>query len=86
METETNGSNGWNGTEVAPEVTAEVTDQSDWPERAAQGKAKRSKLASSQAKVSQLLETLNDIDAKRTKLDNEREEIKKQLAAAVANL
>ncbi len=80
------GTNGWDSTAVAPEVTTEVTDQSDWPERVAQGKAKKSKLASSQAKVSQLLETMADIDSKRSKLDLEREEVKKQLTAAVANL
>jgi hypothetical protein len=83
MELETHGGN---GAEIVPEVTAEVTDLSEWPERAAQGKAKRSKLTSSQAKVSQLLETLGEIDAKRVKLDTERDELKKQLATAVANL
>jgi hypothetical protein len=83
MELETHGGN---GAEMAPEVTAEVTDLSEWPERAAQGKAKKSKLTSSQAKVSQLLETLGEIDAKRVKLDAERDELKKQLAIAVANL
>ena len=72
--------------ELVPEVTAEVTDSSEWPERAAQGKAKKSKMTSSQAKVSQLLENLGEIDAKRVKLDTERDEIKKQLANAVANL
>ncbi len=75
-----------NGAEIVPEVTAEVTDLSEWPERAAQGKAKKSKLTSSQAKVSQLLDVLGEIDAKRVKLDTERDEIKKQLATAVANL
>ena len=75
-----------NGTEIVPEVTAEVTDLSEWPERAAQGKTKKSKMTSSQAKVSQLLENLGEIDAKRVKLDTERDEIKKQLASAVANL
>jgi uncharacterized coiled-coil DUF342 family protein len=77
---------GGNGAEVVPEVTAEITDLSEWPERAAQSKGKKSKLTSSQAKVSQLLESLGEIDAKRVKLDSERDEIKKQLAAAVANL
>jgi hypothetical protein len=83
MELETHGGN---GAEIVPEVTAEVTDLSEWPERAAQGKARKSKLTSSQAKVSQLLETLGEIDAKRVKLDTERDELKKQLATAVANL
>jgi uncharacterized coiled-coil DUF342 family protein len=77
---------GGNGAEIVPEVTAEITDLSEWPERAAQSKGKKSKLTSSQAKVSQLLENLGEIDAKRIKLDSERDEIKKQLAAAVANL
>jgi hypothetical protein len=77
---------GGNGADVVPEVTAEITELSDWPERAAQSKGKKSKLTSSQAKVSQLLETLGEIDAKRIKLESERDEIKKQLAAAVANL
>jgi hypothetical protein len=75
-----------NGAEIVPEVTAEVTDLSEWPERAAQGKGKKSKLTWSQAKVSQLLENLGEIDAKRVKLDTERDEIKKQLATAVAGL
>jgi hypothetical protein len=83
MELETHGAN---GVEILPEVTAEVTDSPEWPERAAQGKAKKSKLTWSQAKVSQLLDTLGEIDAKRVKLDAEREEIKKQLATAVASL
>jgi hypothetical protein len=83
MESETHTGN---GAEIVPEVTAEVTELSDWPERAAQGKAKKSKLAWSQAKVSQLLENLSEIDAKRVKLDTERDEIKKQLATAVASL
>jgi hypothetical protein len=77
---------GGNIAEMVPEVTAEVTDSSDWPERVAQGKAKKSKMTSSQAKVSQLLDNLGEIDAKRAKLDTERDEIKKQLANAVANL
>jgi hypothetical protein len=77
---------GGNVAEIVPEVTAEVTDLSEWPERAAQGKPKRSKLTSSQAKVSQLLDMLGEIDAKRVKLDTERDELKKQLATAVANL
>ena len=76
---------GGNVAEMVPEVTAEVTDSSE-PERAAQGKAKKSKMTSSQAKVSQLLDNLGEIDAKRAKLDSERDEIKKQLASAVANL
>jgi hypothetical protein len=80
------GTHGGNGTEIVPEVTGEVIDLSEWPERAAQGKGKKSKLTSSQAKVSQLLETLGEIDAKRVKLDSERDELKKQLATAVANL
>jgi hypothetical protein len=83
METETYVEN---GAEIVPEVTAEVTDLSEWPERVAQGRVKKSRLTSSQAKVSQLLENLGDIDAKRVKLDTERDEIKKQLANAVANL
>ena len=83
MELETHGGN---GAEIVPEVTAEVTDLSEWPDRAAQGKAKKSKLTSSQAKVSQLLESLGEIDAKRVKLDTDRDELKKQLANAVANL
>jgi hypothetical protein len=83
MELETHGGN---GTEIVPEVTAEVTDSTEWPERATQGKAKKPKLTSSQAKVSQLLDILGEIDAKRVKLDTERDEIKKQLASAVANL
>jgi hypothetical protein len=83
MELETYGAN---GAEVVPEVTTEVTDSPEWPERAAQGKAKKSKLTWSQAKVSQLLESLGEIDAKRVKLDGERDEIKKQLATAVASL
>ena len=83
MESETHGAN---GAEFVPEVTAEVTDSSEWPERAAQGKPKKSKLTQSQAKVSQLLENLGEIDAKRVKLDAERDEIKKQLSTAVAGL
>ena len=67
-----------NVTEIVPEVTSEVAESSEWPERAAQGKPKRSKLTSSQAKVSQLLDILGEIDAKRIKLDTERDEIKKQ--------
>ena len=77
---------GGNVAEVVPEVTAEGTDLTEWPERAAQGRARKSKLTSSQAKVSQLLDILGEIDAKRVKLDTERDEIKKQLATAVANL
>ena len=77
---------GGNVTEIVPEVTGEPTDLQEWPERAAQGKPKKSKLSSSQAKVSQLLDMLGEIDAKRLKLDTERDEIKKQLAAAVTNL
>ena len=83
MELDTHGGN---GAEVVPEVTAEATDLTEWPERAAQGKARKSKLTSSQAKVSQLLDILGEIDGKRVKLDTERDEIKKQLATAVANL
>jgi hypothetical protein len=83
MELETHGGN---VAEIVPEVTAEAGDLSEWPERAAQGKPKRSKLTSSQAKVSQLLDILGEIDAKRVKLDTERDEIKKQLATAVINL
>jgi hypothetical protein len=75
-----------NVTEIVPEVTSEVTELSEWPDRAAQGKPKKSKLTSSQAKVSQLLDMLGEIDAKRVKLDTERDEIKKQLAMAVTNL
>jgi hypothetical protein len=77
---------GGNVAEIVPEVTAEVTDSTEWPERATQGKAKKAKLTSSQAKVSQLLDILGEIDAKRVKLDIERDELKKQLASAVANL
>ena len=77
---------GGNVAEVVPEVTAEGTDLTEWPERAAQGRARKSKLTSSQAKVSQLLDILSEIDGKRVKLDTERDEIKKQLATAVANL
>ena len=77
---------GGNVAEMVSEVTTEVTDSSDWPERGAQGKAKKSKMTSSQAKVSQLLDNLGEIDAKRAKLDTERDELKKQLANAVANL
>ena len=83
MELETHGGN---GAEIVPEVIAEVTDSTEWPERATQGKAKKGKLTSSQAKVSQLLDILGEIDAKRVKLDTERDELKKQLASAVANL
>ena len=75
-----------NVAEFVPEVTAEGTDLTEWPERAAQGRARKSKLTSSQAKVSQLLDILGEIDGKRVKLDTERDEIKKQLATAVANL
>jgi hypothetical protein len=83
MELETYGGN---DVEIVPEITAEVTDSTEWPERATQGKAKKQKLTSSQAKVSQLLDILGEIDAKRIKLDTDRDEIKKQLASAVANL
>jgi hypothetical protein len=79
-----------NGAEIIPEViaevTAEVTDSTEWPERTTQGKAKKPKQTSSQAKVSQLLDILGEIDAKRVKLDTERDELKRQLASAVANL
>lgn len=77
---------GGNVAEIVPEVTPEVADSSEWPERATQGKGKKSKMTSSQAKVSQLLEILGEIDAKRVKLDTERDEIKRQLANAVTNL
>ena len=77
---------GGNVAEIVPEVMAEVTDSTEWPERATQGKAKKQKLTSSQAKVSQLLDILGEIDAKRVRLDTERDELKKQLANAVANL
>lgn len=83
MELETHEGNGLG---MVPEVTTETTDPTEWPERAAPGKGKRSKLTSSQAKVSQLLDMLGEIDAKRIKLDSERDELKKQLANAVANL
>jgi hypothetical protein len=83
MELETHGGN---VAEIVPEVTAELTELSEWPDRVAQGKGKKSKMTSSQAKVSQLLENLGEIDAKRVKLDTERDELKKQLANAVANL
>jgi hypothetical protein len=82
MESETYVANGLD----VPEVTAEAADSSEWPERASLGKSKKSKQTSSQIKVSQLLESLGEIDAKRIKLDNDRDEIKKQLATAVANL
>jgi hypothetical protein len=71
--------------DAVPEQAPEITDSMEWPEKTAQGKAKKAKPMSS-AKVSQLLEHLAEIDAKRLKLDTERDEIKKQLAAAVANL
>jgi hypothetical protein len=77
---------GGNVTEIVPEITSEVTELSEWPDRAAQGKPKKSKLTSSQAKVSQLLDMLAEIDAKRVKLDTDRDEVKKQLATAVTNL
>jgi hypothetical protein len=77
---------GGNVAEIVPEVIVEVTDSTEWPERSTQGKAKKQKLTSSQAKVSQLLDILGEIDAKRIKLDTDRDEIKKQLASAVANL
>jgi hypothetical protein len=77
---------GGNVAELVPELIAEVTDSTEWPERATQGKAKKAKQTSSQAKVSQLLDILGEIDAKRVKLDTERDELKKQLASAVANL
>jgi hypothetical protein len=83
MELETHGGN---VAEFVPEVTVESTELSEWPDRAVQGKSKKSKMTSSQAKVSQLLENLGEIDAKRVKLDTERDELKKQLANAVANL
>ena len=83
MELETHGGN---VAEIVPEVTVESTELSEWPDRAAQGKSKKSRMTSSQAKVSQLLENLGEIDAKRVKLDTERDELKKQLANAVANL
>jgi hypothetical protein len=83
MELETHGGN---VAEIVPEVTVEVTDSTEWPERAALGKGKKPKQTSSQAKVSHLLDILSDIDAKRIKLDSERDELKKQLASAVANL
>jgi hypothetical protein len=83
MELETYGGN---VAEIVPDVIAEVADSTEWPERAIQGKAKKPKLTSSQAKVSQLLDILGEIDAKRVKLDTERDEIKKQMASAVANL
>ena len=71
--------------EAIPEQMPEVTESMDWPEKSAQGKIKKPKPVSS-AKVAQLLEHLSEIDAKRLKLDTERDELKKQLAAAVANL
>ncbi len=83
MELEMHGAN---GAEIVPEVITEVTDSIEWPERATQGKAKKAKQTSSQARVSQLLDILGEIDAKRIKLDTERDELKKQLALAVANL
>jgi hypothetical protein len=83
MELEMHGAN---GAEIVPEVTAEVTDSTEWPDRATLGKAKKTKQSSSQAKVSHLLDILSEIDAKRVKLDTERDELKKQLASAVASL
>jgi hypothetical protein len=83
MELETHGAN---GAEIVPEVTAEITDSTEWPDRATLVKAKKAKQTSSQAKVSHLLDILGEIDAKRIKLDTERDELKKQLASAVANL
>jgi hypothetical protein len=83
MELETHGGN---VAEIVPEVTAEVTDSTEWPDRATLGKAKKPKQTSSQAKVSHLLDILGEIDAKRVKLDSERDELKRQLASAVANL
>lgn len=87
METELHTRNGAiNGTEIVPEVITEVTDSSEWQERAVQGKGKKLKSSSSQARVSHLLDLLGEIDAKRIKLDAERDELKKQLAAAVLSL
>jgi hypothetical protein len=77
---------GGNVAEIIPEITAEVADSPEWAERSPQGKPRKSKQSSSQARVSQLLDSLGEIDAKRIKLDVERDEIKKQLASAVANL
>jgi hypothetical protein len=72
--------------EAIPEPIAEFTDALESPEKTAQGKTKKSKMGSSQAKVNQLLESLSEIDAKRLKLEADRDELKKQLAVAVANL
>jgi hypothetical protein len=83
MESETYGGN---VAEIIPEVTAEVADSPEWPERSPQGKTRKSKQTASQARVSQLLDSLGEIDAKRIKLEVERDEIKKQLATAVSNL
>ncbi len=83
MESETYAGN---GLEVVPEVITDAVESSEWPERVAQAKTKKSKQTSSQARVSQLLESLNEIDARRFKLEIEREDIKKQLATAVTNL
>jgi hypothetical protein len=80
------GSGVVNGAETVADVVTEVTDTTEWAERSAQSKGKKSKPTSSQARVSHLLDMLGDIDAKRVKLDSERDELKKQLAAAVANL
>jgi hypothetical protein len=78
------GNGSMNGTETVPEVMTEVTEGSEWPEKAA-GKGKKSK-TSSQARVAHLLDMLSEIDTKRIKLDAERDDLKRQLAAAVSNL
>jgi hypothetical protein len=86
METEVHHENGaMNGTETVPEVMMEAAEAAEWPEKAAQSKGKKSK-TSSQARVAHLLDMLSEIDTKRIKLDAERDELKKQLAAAVSNL
>jgi hypothetical protein len=79
------GNGAMNGTETVPEVMTEVTEGSEWPEKAAQSKGKKSK-TSSQARVAHLLDMLSEIDTKRIKLDAERDDLKRQLAAAVSNL
>lgn len=86
MEGEFHQANGaMNGTETVPEVMTEVTESSEWPEKSAQSKGKKSK-TSSQARVAHLLDMLSEIDTKRIKLDAERDDLKRQLASAVSNL
>jgi molecular chaperone GrpE (heat shock protein) len=72
--------------EALPESQPELTESFESTEKTAQAKTRKTKAGASQARVSQLLESLSEIDAKRLKLEADRDEIKKQLAAAVANL